>query len=108
MQQVSMIGRLVDDPEIKEIEKDGRETVIGIYRLAVPRIQYEGTDFFQCKSFNNAVNPLKYLHKGSRVFVSGEFRSGSYENESHERVYTMEFIVSKYEFLEKNTKMDEE
>nr|UWI01052.1 MAG: single-stranded DNA binding protein [Bacteriophage sp.] len=42
----------------------------------------------------------KYTHKGTKVIVEGEIRTGSYTNREGRKVYTTEIYVSDIEFAE--------
>ena len=42
----------------------------------------------------------KYLHKGSKIVVSGRIQTGSYTNKDGQKVYTTDVIVSSQEFAE--------
>jgi len=78
LNQVVMVGRLVKDIEIKEIE-DGK-TITNI-TLAIPRCyknadgEYD-TDFVTCKLWNNlAEQANNYCKKGDIVGVKGRLQT---------------------------------
>ena len=62
----------------------------------------ERTEWVNLTAFGpRAENILKYLHKGSKVFVEASLRNGSYPDKNFPEVthYTVEFIVQNIEFL---------
>ena len=91
MNKVWEIGRLTKEPEIRYTSKkngNGEEesTVTASYTLAVARgYRHEDgqqdADFFRCVAFGkNAEFAEKYLHKGTKIAISGHLHSGSYTN----------------------------
>lgn len=102
MNKVTLIGRLTRDPDIRYTADN---TAIARYTLAVNRkIKSEGqpdADFINCFCFGKSAEFVeKYLHKGMKMAVNGEWRSGSYENKDDNRVYTNECLVFEHEFVE--------
>lgn len=78
LNQVILVGRLVEDPEIKELE-NGKK--VCNMTLAVQRSyknengEYE-TDFIDCTLWNAiATNVTEYCHKGDVVGVKGRLQS---------------------------------
>ena len=55
----------------------------------------------RCVCFKKAAEfTEKYLHKGSKIVVSGRIQTGSYTNKDGQKVYTTDVIVSSQEFAE--------
>ncbi len=84
LNQVVVVGRLVQDPEIKELENGQRVSNI---TLAVSRCYkneegiYE-TDFISCKLWNNIADNVKgYCKKGDIARIKGrlQVREGKLE-----------------------------
>lgn len=95
-----MVGRLVKDPEIKELENKKVSNIT----VAVPRSfknmegEYE-TDFFNCILWDSvAKNTAEYCKKGSIVGIKGRLQSGFYEKEK-ERKYYVDVVAEKVTFL---------
>ena len=42
----------------------------------------------------------KYLHKGTKIIVSGKIQTGSYTNKDGQKVYTTEIVAEEQEFAE--------
>lgn len=99
MNSVILIGRLTKDPETKT----SNDLMIVRYTLAVDRKKKGEADFIPCVCFGKTAEfAQKYLKKGTKVCVSGEIRTGSYEGKNG-KVYTTEICVNSHEFCgEKN------
>ena len=104
MNKVTLIGRLVADPEIRYTQGENA-TTIAKYRLAVNRrFKREGeqeADFIPCVAFGKQAEfAEKYLSKGMKIAVSGRIQTGSYTNQDGQKVYTTDIIVEETEFCE--------
>lgn len=101
LNQLVIVGRLTQNPEIKELENGKKVSTITI---AVPRSYKNAdgmynTDFIQCTLWNGiAENTAEYCKKGDIVGVKGRIQTGSYETESGEK-YKIEVIAEKVIFL---------
>ena len=82
MNRAILLGRLTKDPDVRRSQ--GAEPVtIARYTLAVDRRskKQEGqqADFISCVAFGKAGEfAEKYLHKGTKICVSGHIQTGSY------------------------------
>lgn len=104
MNKIILIGRLTRDPEMRYSASN--DTAIARYTLAVNRpFKREGepeADFLPCVAFNKTAEfAEKYLTKGMRVCVEGRIQTGSYTNRDGVKVYTVDVVVERQEFLEK-------
>ena len=102
MNNVVLVGRLVEDPEILVTEKGKKMSAITI---AVHRNYknadgvYE-TDFIRCVMWNViAENVCEYCKSGDVVGVKGRIESRSYEDEKNEKKYITEVVAEKITFL---------
>ena len=92
---VYLIGRLTEDPTLKNI---GDEKDMLTINLAVQR-SYK-TDFIRCILWNGiAKSTSDYCHKGDLVGVKGRLQTRKYKNEQEEEKYITEVIVDKVSFL---------
>lgn len=96
-----LIGRLTRDVEVG----NAGTTLVARYTLAVDRkFKREGeqtADFIPCVVFGkNAEFAEKYLTKGKKIVVVGRIQTGSYTNQSGQKVYTTDVIVEEQEFVE--------
>ena len=101
MNKVDLIGRLTKDPAVGG-EGDRRNAH---YTLAVDRRVAKGAekaaDFISITAFGKAADfAEKYLHKGTKIAVSGHIQTGSYTDRNGQKVYTTQVIVEEQEFVE--------
>jgi single-strand DNA-binding protein len=107
MNQTCIIGRLVRDPEIKELE-DGKK--VSNITLAVPRSyknengEYE-TDFIDCTLWNGVADKTaEYCKKGDLVGVKGRLQTNNYEKEDGSKVFKLDVVAEKVTFLSSRSK----
>lgn len=101
LNQTVLVGRLVNDPELRETENGKKVTNI---TLAVPRTykntdgEYD-TDFIDCTIWNNvAQSASDYCKKGDLLGVKGRLQTSSYEKDG-QTIYKQEVIAEKVTFL---------
>ena len=101
MNKVILIGRLTRDPEIRYTNGDDQKAVAR-YTLAVDRFNKDkGAGFISCATFGKSAEfAEKYLRKGTKIAIEGRIQTGSYEKQDGTKVYTMNVIVEKHEFVE--------
>jgi len=104
MNKVFLIGRLCADPDIRYSQGENA-TAVARYRLAVDRrFKKDGestADFIPCVAFGKAAEfAEKYLHKGTKIAVTGRIQTGSYTNKDGQKVYTTDIFVEEQEFAE--------
>ena len=104
MNKVILVGRLCDEPEIR-YSQGANTTCIARYTLAVDRkFKQEGqpnADFINCIAFGKLGEfAEKYLHKGTKIAVTGRIQTGSYTNKDGQKVYTTDVVVEEQEFCE--------
>lgn len=104
MNRVVLVGRLTKDPDIRQSQ--GAEPVtIARYTLAVGRRgkKQEGqqADFISCVAFGKAGEfAEKYLHKGTKICVSGHIQTGNYTRQDGTKAYTTDVVIEEQEFAE--------
>ena len=105
MNKVILMGRLVRDPEVRYSQGENA-TAVARYTLAVDRrfnrnSGEESADFIGCVAFGRAAEfAEKYLHKGTKLVVTGRIQTGSSTNKDGVRVYTTDVVVEDQEFAE--------
>ena len=105
MNKVILMGRLTRDPEVRYSQGD-TPMAIARYSLAVDRRgrqSQEGqtADFINCVAFGRQGEfAEKYLHKGTKITLSGRIQTGSYTNKDGVKVYTTDVVVEEQEFAE--------
>lgn len=106
LNQIVLVGRLVQDPEIKELENGMRTSYI---TLAVSRSWknadgiYE-TDFIPCLLYKGiAENTTKYCKKGDVIGVKGRVQTKQEEDKT-----IIEIVAEKVTFLSSRKETEEE
>lgn len=105
MNKVILMGRLTRDPEVRYSQGENAMAVAR-YTLAVDRRfnrnnDDQTADFISCVAFGRSGEfAEKYLHKGTKIAITGRIQTGSYTNKDGVRVYTTEVVVEDQEFAE--------
>ena len=104
MNKVILMGRLTRDPEVR-YTTGADMMAVARYSLAVKRRSRRGsdeqTDFINCIVFGKPAEfAEKYLHRGSKILVTGRIQTGSYTNKDGQKVYTTDVVVEEQEFAE--------
>ena len=105
MNKVILMGRLTRDPEVRYSQGENA-TAIARYTLAVDRRfnrnnDDQTADFISCVAFGRSGEfAEKYLHKGTKIAVTGRIQTGSYTNKDGVKVYTTDVVVEDQEFAE--------
>lgn len=100
-------GRIVRDIETKYTTGENA-MAIARFSLAVPRkFKREGdpdADFLNFVAFGkNAENIQKYFRKGKPIVIErSHVQTGSYTNKEGAKVYTTDFIVDEWNFVDKD------
>lgn len=110
MNNVSLVGRLVRDPEVR----DGQNESVSVakFSLAVERKwKRDGdptVDFINCTVFGKSAEfTEKYFRKGMRVAITGRIQTGSYKNKDGQTVFTTEIIVESQEIAQSKSESNE-
>ena len=105
MNKVILMGRLTRDPEVRYSQGENAMAVAR-YTLAVDRRfnrnnDDQTADFISCVAFGRSGEfAEKYLHKGTKIAITGRIQTGSYTNKDGQTVYTTEVVVEDQEFAE--------
>ncbi len=110
MNNVSLVGRVVQTPELKVF---GEGNCLTRFNLAINRYQAQAqkeekmkegkqtADFPQITVWGKAAeNCCKYLLKGALISIVGKVSTSNYENAEGEMVYITDIVASKVTFLE--------
>ena len=98
------MGRLTRDPEVR-YSQGANQTAVARFSLAVDRkFKREGepdADFFKCTSFGKQAEFVeRYLHKGTKIVLSGRLQNNNYINKEGQMVYDVQVMVEEIEFAE--------
>ena len=99
-----LMGRLCADPEVRYSQNEN-QTAVARYRLAVDRrFKREGdqtADFIPCVAFGKAAQFAEYyLHRGTKIIITGRIQTDSYTNKDGQKIYTTDVVVEDQEFAE--------
>ncbi len=104
MNTVNLIGNLTRDPELRYAQSG---TAIANCNMAVQRRfknqngDYE-SDFINIKAFSKTAELLaEHFRKGSKLGITGNIQTGSYENQQGQKVYTTDVVVENLTFVER-------
>lgn len=105
MNQVTLIGRLVKEPEL--VNAGDKQKLD--FTLAVNTKVKGKADFISCTAWGKTAEIMtKYLNKGSQVCVYGEIKNNNYEDSKGVKHYGMKVQVNSIEFLgSSKTEVDE-
>lgn len=100
MNQITLIGRLTKDVEVKQGNngKSYAKVTIAVDRQGKDK----ETDFPRVTIFGTqAENLAKYQGKGSLIAIEGHIVTGNYEKDG-QTVYTQDIIADRVEYLSRN------
>lgn len=109
MNKIILMGRLVKDPEMRTVNGGPNGSFqVTRFTLAVDRPKSKGqkqseADFINCEaSGTRGENIVKYLGKGRKILIYGNWRTGSYTSQTGAKVYTNICNVQEWEFADSN------
>lgn len=99
MNKVVLIGRTTKGPELRYAPGTG--TAVCRFTLAVNRpYKKDETDFINCVAFGKIAETIaQYVLKGRQVAITGSIRTGSYENNAGNKIYTTDVVLDGFEFI---------
>ena len=96
MNKVILMGRLTRDPDIRYSAGEN-STPIARFSIAVDR---------RFKRQNDQTDADFYLHKGSKIVLSGRIQNDNYTNREGQKVYGFQIIAEEVEFAESKAASD--
>ena len=101
MNNVSLVGRLTKDPEVRTTQSGlstCRFTVAVNRRFKNSEGKYEA-DFISCQAWRQTAEFIgKYFTKGKEISLTGSLQTGSYEKDGVKH-YTTDVVVDNVEFV---------
>lgn len=99
MNNVTLMGRLTRDPELK-YSQAGKAYCR--FTVAVNRdFNKDEADFINCLAFGKTAETIaEYFKKGKRMAIVGRIQTGSYQNSNGDTVYTTEVVADRFEFVD--------
>jgi len=103
MNNVSLIGRLTADPELRHTQS-GMAMVrftVAVDRNFVKQGEERQADFISCVAWDKRAELIsKYFSKGRRIALVGEIRTGSYTDKDGNKRYTTDVVVNNVYFVD--------
>lgn len=102
LNQVVLVGRIVEDPTIKEFEDGKKEAIVtlGVQRTFKNDEGIYDTDFIRCILFNGiASSTCEYCHKGDIVGIKGRIQANRSKDKKGKEIFSTEVIAEKVTFL---------
>lgn len=104
MNKVILMGRLTRDPEVR-YSQGSSQTAVARFSVAVDRrFKRDGepdADFFNCTAFGRQAEFVeRYLHKGTKILLTGRIQNDNYTNRDGQQVYSVRVIAEEIEFAE--------
>lgn len=101
MNNLTLIGRLTKDPELRQ---SNTGTPVVKFTIAVPkRFKKENqpdADFIPCTAFGKTAEIIsQYFTKGRQIGVQGRLQSGSYQDKTGQNRFTLDVIVENFDFI---------
>lgn len=102
MNKLTLLGRLVRDPEVRYTNNGMAVTK---FTIAVDRPYHKDrgkeADFIPCTAFNKTAETIgNYFGKGNRILVDGSMRVESYDGKDGKKRYQTYCLVNNFEFID--------
>ena len=98
MNNITLLGRLIKDPELKYSQSGKAFTK---FSIAVTReFNRDEADFINCIAWDKRAETIcEYLRKGRRIALQGRLSVRSYEKDGETKWIT-EVVVDKFDFID--------
>ena len=103
MNNVSLIGRLTADPELRHTQSGVANVrfTIAVDRTFTKQGEERQADFITITAWQQRAEFIcRYFTKGQRIAINGEIRTGSYTDRDGNKRYTFEVWANNVEFCE--------
>ncbi len=103
MNNVSLIGRLTADPELRHTQSDIAMTrfTIAVDRPFSRQGEDRQADFITIVAWRQQAEFIcKYFSKGRRIAITGQIRTGNYTDQNGTKHYTTEVYADRAEFCD--------
>jgi len=102
MNNISLVGRITVDPELKYTQSN---LPVISFTVAVDRpTQEKQTDFIPCVAWRKTAEFVsKYFYKGSKIALTGSLQSRKWQDKDGKNHTSIEVLVDRVEFCEKKS-----
>lgn len=107
LNNVVLVGRLTDNPEVLEVEKGKKVTsiILAVNRNFKNSEGFYDTDFIRCILWNSiASSTTEYCHSGDVIGIKGRLQSSKFEDENGKSHYVTDVVAERVTFLSSNKK----
>lgn len=104
MNSVTMVGRLVRDPELRFTANSCKAVATCSIAVDRPFSKDKTADFFNFVVWGkSAENLANYMSKGGMVGIKGTLQSRTYEDKNGQKRYVVEIVADYVQFLSKGS-----
>ena len=100
--QVTLVGRLTRDPELRYTPegKAVSNVILAVSRNYRNQKGELDADFVQCTLWRKtAENTVQYCRKGSMIGITGRIQTRNYDNQEGRKVYVTEVVAETVRFV---------
>lgn len=95
---LSIIGRLTKDPELKYTQSNKS---VCSFDIAVNGFKKEDVSYFKCVSWGKTAETItQYVKKGHRIGLNGRLEQTSWTDKEGNKRYSVEIVVAGFQFLQ--------
>lgn len=106
--KTTFIGRLTKDPEVKQITRNGKQSSVANFTVAVDENYGDAVDYYNVVAWDKLAEIVeKHTFKGQQVFVEGRLKTRSYPRDVNGTTITMyvsEIRADQIDFLSRPSK----
>ena len=103
MNNVSLIGRLTKDPELRHTQSGSPTTnfTLAVDRAFTNQQGEREADFINCVAWGKLAETIAHnLSKGRRIGVCGRIQTRTYDDKNGVKRYVTEVVVNQMDFLD--------
>ena len=106
LNNVTLVGRLTRDPELKKTQTG--KSVVSFTVAVQKKFNNDQTDFINAVGWNQTADFIaNYLTKGALISVEGSTQSRTYEGADGKTVYVQEVLAERVQSLESRSQRQE-
>ncbi len=104
LNRVVLIGRLVKDPEIKQVGNAGSSlckfTLANNRTYTTSGEKKEEVSFFNCTAWGKMGEVIaQYARKGKQLVIEGRLQQRSWEDDTGKKQYAVDIVVENFQFI---------
>lgn len=101
MNNTQLLGRLTKDVDLRFTPSNG--LAVARFNIAINRVKKDEADFIPVICFGKTAEIVaQYFKKGDRILIEeGRLHSSNYTKEDGTKIYTLDVIAERVQFIEK-------